>query len=230
MRATEAREAASVRLDAGLVAAHRPRLVPILEGQAGSAWSPDRMAACRDGFVTRRCLELPRLLVGSDTELVAGYYHDLIRAGWLAHVSAPERWVIDDDPVGQALHRRFRPLVEAAAGRPLRPSYCYATEYLPGAALHMHIDRMACEFTISLMLDYDPLPADGRSPWPLVFETEAAGGMELVRFHQAPGDAVLFKGRALRHGRPATLGQERCLVVMLHYVEMDFPDALMDVL
>ncbi|GGF47995.1 hypothetical protein GCM10011611_63000 [Aliidongia dinghuensis] len=197
-----------------------------MEGSAETAWNAADGAAARSRFAAERFLALPGMLSAGDTALVANYYRTLIEAGWMVAVQDPVRWVTSNDPVGRALLQQFRPLVEAIAGRPLRDSYTFTAEYLPGAALPMHIDRLQCEYTISLLLDYDPLPEGERSPWPL--DVESPLHAETLHFHQARGEGVLIKGRELRHGRPTALDKDRCLVIMLHYVEGDFPDEQME--
>ena len=216
----------SGRLNADLVAQHRPQLIPLLDGRAETAWTAADLDSAGPRFAAERYLALPGLLSGPDTALVASYYRALIEAGWMAPATNPVRWVIGNEPVGRALLRQFRRIVEAIVGHPLRDSYSFTAEYLPGAVLPMHIDRLQCEYTISLLLDYHPLPADARSPWPLDVETSPEG--PILQFHQAPGEGILLKGRELRHGRPAVLEQDRCLVIMLHYVDDDFPDAQME--
>ena len=224
---TETRTAPhSGRLTVDLVAHYRPLLVPILNGRAETAWAAADLGAAGARFAADRYLALPGLLSGADTALVANYYRVLIETGWMVPATEPVRWVTGNEPVGRALLRQFRPIVEAIVGRPLRDSYSFTAEYLPGAALAMHIDRLQCEYTISLLLDYDPLPPGARSPWPL--EVETPQSVEPLQFHQAPGEGILLKGRELRHGRPVVLERDRCLVIMLHYVDADFPDAQME--
>jgi len=216
----------SDQLTAELVAEYRPLLAPILDGRAETAWTAADLGSAPARFAAERFLALPGLLSDHDTGLVAEYYRVLTETGWMTPAADPIRWVTGNDPVGRALLGQFRPVVEAIAGRPLRDSYSFTAEYLPGAALPMHVDRLQCEYTISILLDYDPLPAGGRSPWPL--DVESPLHPQTLHFHQARGEGVLMKGRELRHGRPAALEQDRCLVIMLHYVEGDFPDTQME--
>jgi len=214
------------RLTAGRVAEYRPALSPVLEGRAGTAWTPAALVSVRPRFSDEKFLALPGLLADDDTSRVAEYYRALTESGWMVPAYDPARWVTGNDPIGRALLRQFLPLVEAVAARPLRESYSFTAEYLPGAMLPMHIDRPQCEYTISLLLDYDPMPAGGRSPWPLDVELPQQAGS--LQFHQARGEGVLLRGRELPHGRSTVLERDRCLVIMLHYVEADFPDALME--
>ena len=61
---------------------------------------------------------------------------------------------------------------------------------------------------------------------PVIGQNFGAGRMDRVR--QAYRDGLLFCGRQLPHGRPAMTIPARSLVLMLHWVDSDFPDAEMD--
>jgi hypothetical protein len=213
-------------LTSTFVAEYRPDLISILEGRADTAWTTASVASDRPRFASDNFLTLPGLLSDADTSRVTQYYRTLIETGWMVPAHDPVRWVTGNDPVGRALLRQFLPTVEAVATRPLRESYTFTAEYLPGSVLPMHIDRPQCEYTISLLLDYDPMPSCRRSPWPL--EVDAPVRARRLQFHQARGEGVLLKGRELPHGRPALLEKDRCMVIMLHYVDADFPEELME--
>lgn len=216
----------SERLTAEQVAQHLPEMIPILEGRAETDWADADLGSAHARFAAERFLALPGLLSDSDTTRVGEYYRLMDEAGWLVPTSDPERLVTGNDPVGWALLRRFLPIVQAIVGVPIRESYTFTAVYLPGAALPMHVDRLQCEYTISLFLDCDRLPVGERSPWSL--DVESPSQVEPLRFHQARGEGILLKGRELRHGRPDALEHDRCMVVMLHYVDADFPDDQMD--
>lgn len=177
---------------------------------------------------------LPGLLPADDVAAAAALWRSLWRAGLLRSVEPGRGQAVNNDPLGRALMRRLTPTMEKVVGRPLRQSYSFAMHYEPGAVLPTHVDRLQCQYTLSLLLDYlpaspdgpgQPLP-DGRSPWPL--EAELEPGAPMTLFYQAPGDGVLFRGRELRHGRPTLNHGARSLVLMLHWLDADFPDADMD--
>lgn len=176
-------------------------------------------------FAAGRWASLAGLLTSGEAAAAAGIWRQLDAAGLLRPVDGRGSR-INNDPLGRALLHRLTPVVEQVVGRRLRESYAYAMAYGPGAVLPMHVDRGQCEYTLSLLLDHLPLPADGRSPWPL--DVETSPGASPARFHQAPGDGLLFCGRQLPHGRPAMTEPARSLVLMLHWVDSDFPDAEMD--
>lgn len=188
-----------------------------------SAARPDEPAA--QLFSADRWAWLGGLLTPGETAAASRIWRTLAAAGLLRPVEG-RGFRINNDPLGRALLHRLTPIVEQVVGRRLRQSYTFAMDYGPGAVLPTHVDRQQCEYTLSLLLDYLPLPADGRSPWPL--EVETSPGAAPARFHQAPGDALLFCGRQLPHGRPPMTAPARTLILMLHWVDSDFPDAEMD--
>lgn len=214
-------------LSADLLAELHPEMTSILGGRAETDWADADLASAHASFAADRFLMMPGFLSGADTALVDLYYRRLNEAGLLTLTSPPHplRLVIADDPVGRALLRQFHPIVEAIAGHPLRENYCFTAEYQPGALLPMHRDRAGCEYSISLLVNYDPLPPGGRSTWPL--DIVSPRHAQPVQFCPARGDALLFKGRELLHGRPPLPQTDRCLVLMLHYVDAELPDEQM---
>jgi hypothetical protein len=205
-----------------------PEMSAILDGRAGTGWADADLAAARAGFAADRFLALPGLLSAADVAVVDRYYRRLIEAGLLTLTIPPYplRLVIADDPVGRALLRQFHPIIQAIAGRPIRQGYSFAAEYQPGAVLPMHTDRVGCEYSISLLVNYDPPFEGGRSPWPL--DVASPRQAQPVRIHQALGDGILFKGTELPHGRPDLPQTHRCLILMVHYVDDDFPEERQD--
>ena len=98
--------------------------------------------------------------------------------------------------------------VEAVAGGPLVPTYCYARLYGYGDTLHRHHDRDACEIVCSIHLGHH-----GAAPPPICFATGDA-------VEQHPGDAVIFRGREVDHWRDQFLGHDFGQVFM-NFVRAD---------
>jgi len=101
--------------------------------------------------------------------------------------------------------------VEDATGKKLYPTYTYARLYTTGNTLPKHIDRPACEYSLTVKL------SDNRKGnWPIVIENE--------KVYLDDGDAVIYKGCEVEHWRETCdipdylLGQ-----VFLHYVDADGP-------
>lgn len=180
--------------------------------------APFRPTVTAAEFATSRWAWLPGLISAREAAAAASIWRGLSDAGLMVP-SSDRGFHINNDPLGRAFLRHFTPAVTELAGRPLRESYCFAMDYRPGAALPAHTDRAQCDYTISLFLE-------GTSPWALELETGPVGSV--TRFEQAAGDGLLFRGQELRHGRPALGKSDRALVLMLHWVGADFPDADMD--
>lgn len=58
------------------------------------------------------------------------------------------------------------PFMEEKTGYKLFPTYSYGRVYLNGATLARHVDRPACEISLSLTIS-----ESGGKPWPLQCET-----------------------------------------------------------
>jgi hypothetical protein len=102
----------------------------------------------------------------------------------------------------------------------VEPSYVYFASYQPGAALPRHVDREQCEFSISLLVDYEPDP-DGPSGWPLCLENpsapEAGTAADL-----GVGDALVYRGRELIHYRDPLPAGHQSTSLFFHYVRPDY--------
>lgn len=124
--------------------------------------------------------------------------------------------------------------IEALVGKPILPTYSFFRSYQEGDICRIHADRAACEHSMSLTLAY----ADG-NPWALSVEdtplTEDKyfkagqapdyGGNTFAAFPMQPGDAVLYKGIAHRHGRLDPNPNRWSAHMFLHWVETDGPYA-----
>ncbi|OYX08482.1 MAG: hypothetical protein B7Z08_09245 [Sphingomonadales bacterium 32-68-7] len=122
--------------------------------------------------------------------------------------------------------------VEELVGVPLLPSYCYFRLYREGDICKVHGDRLACEHSLSLTLDY----SDG-VPWPLevarepiaapyqradlAFAPEERSGSVSME----PGDAVLYQGVHHHHGRTAPNPNAWSAHLFLHWVARGGPYA-----
>lgn len=118
--------------------------------------------------------------------------HFLLRSSTLPNnkgdVQVPNSTVVSHDPVLETLLERVWPDLEGVLGVNLSPTYAYARLYTNGDALTKHIDRDACEISMTVQL--------GRShhyAWPIY-----AGAS---RFDLAEGDAVVYRGCDVEHWR-----------------------------
>lgn len=98
------------------------------------------------------------------------------------------------------------PILSQLTGADLLPSYDYFRIYHQGDICRVHSDRPSCEHSVSLTLAYSdglawPLEVGsvrvtGEDGWTADWGDEAATAVLMQ-----PGDAVLYNGIELRHGR-----------------------------
>jgi hypothetical protein len=99
------------------------------------------------------------------------------------------------------------PDINKLYGHYVLPTYTYARVYQKGADLKEHIDRPACEISITLNLSKT-------RDWPIFFKTS---NNETVSLELNPGDAVMYLGCQRPHWRNVYEGDEH-VQVFLHYV------------
>ena len=97
--------------------------------------------------------------------------------------------------------------VSESIGVNVVPSYCYARKYYNGAELKRHVDRPACEISLSVHLE-------GDEEWALYVKG--------TPIHLKKGDAVLYWGMEDEHWRDVYTG-EHYTNVFLHYVRLFGP-------
>lgn len=116
------------------------------------------------------------------------------------------------------------PIIGELTGADLLPSYNYFRIYRQGDICRVHSDRPSCEHSVSLTLAY----SDG-VPWPLqVGSVPVAGEGPCVddfgdepfaSVDMTPGDAVLYRGIDLRHGRTTPNPNQWSAHLFLFWVE-----------
>lgn len=168
------------------------------------------------------CL-VPPVISDQDLAALRAYYRMINRNGWLKlKDDESRRRSAHNDPMARLLHHRLTPFLAALAGRDIQPSFAYTGHYEDQTPLNRHLDRAQCEFTFSLLVEYNPEFAGDVCPWPLMIHT-ATGD---VMLHQQYGGGVLFRGRALEHSRPPLPEGHTAQLIFLCYVLPDFADTL----
>ena len=120
------------------------------------------------------------------------------------------------DATLDALLAELCPAVEACTGLKLWPTYSYARLYRHGDELKPHLDRPACEVSLSLNLGQEP----AGQTWAL----HVKGPKGSVAAELMPGDVLLYRGLELVHWREPFPGQSMAQV-FLHYVDQNGPHA-----
>lgn len=122
------------------------------------------------------------------------------------------------------------PIIAELTGADVLPSYDYFRIYGEGEICRVHSDRPSCEHSLSLTLAY----ADD-TPWPLEVGSRRVegegpcvddfGDEPYTAVAMQPGDAVLYRGIDLRHGRMTPNPNRWSAHLFLFWVERGGPFA-----
>ncbi len=193
---------------------------PALQTQNAAAAEFDSPAT-RDFFAREGYVELHDLLPASHVAELARYYWALAGEGFmqLDDHRGCLRHIAHSHPVADFWHDQLNARVSQLVGRATKPSYSFVSLYLEGGDLKWHVDRPPCEYTITLLVDYAPLDDAGRSPWALKVRARDGSTREL---YQRVGDALIFKGRELKHCREVLPEGHRSASLLFHFVDADY--------
>lgn len=122
--------------------------------------------------------------------------------------------VVDHEYAFETLQEILWPYIENAVGEELMPTYSYARLYKNGNTLAKHVDRPACEVSVTIQL--------GRShhyAWPIY--------MDGNRVDLAEGDGVIYSGCNIEHWRNTCDGPDGYYSgqVFVHFVRKNGPYA-----
>jgi len=121
------------------------------------------------------------------------------------------------DPLVEVILKNALPEVEAITGLDLDPSYSFTRVYQKGDELKSHVDRPACEISVTSHI------ATVGKPWPIYMK---APGKEPTVHYLEPGDACIYRGCTVTHWRDKAVDTDINVQVMLHYVDKNGPNAM----
>jgi hypothetical protein len=141
------------------------------------------------------------------------------------------------DTFMETLMEMSLPHVAQVAGAELFPTYSYFRVYRKGDLLKPHIDRPACEYSVTICLGFNngneqepdykwPIYMDGTRDYrhcPTKANTKPLEG-EGVAALLSPGDAVVYRGCEAKHWREPFPGNHHAQV-FIHYVDKNGPYA-----
>lgn len=105
------------------------------------------------------------------------------------------------------MHKRVEDITE----KELYPTYTYARLYVTGNEMPKHIDRPACEYSLTLKLG-----DSGNGNWPIIIADKEV--------FLEDGDAVLYKGCEVEHWRnKCEIPDYKLGQLFLHYVDKNGP-------
>lgn len=187
---------------------------------AADAFPQAANSFARDSFVS-----LPGCVGAKTAARLAAHFAAALANGRLRHSSGkgPDRDVAHNDPAGRVMIAALRKAIGGVVGHPVKPSYSFASLYREGAELQRHTDRPQCEYTLSILVDYDPAPGGAPAPWPVQLFPPGKPAREC---RLPVGGGLLFRGRHIPHARPPLPAGHRCRILLLHYVDADFTGEL----
>ena len=112
------------------------------------------------------------------------------------------------DPLMVALLSTKLAKVEQESNLKLFPTFSFWRYYVFGATLKKHIDRPACEISVTACIKK-------YGNWPIVVEGTS--------FEIEEGDAILYAGCDQKHWRPGIYKGEGLAQVFFHYVNQNGP-------
>ncbi len=120
------------------------------------------------------------------------------------------------DPLIEVILKNSCEHIEQVTELELFPTYSYARVYEKNDFLKPHVDRPACEISVTVNV------ASIGPPWEIWLKVS---GKEPMSFALEPGDALVYKGCEVAHWREKPVGTELIAQFMLHYVNQNGPFA-----
>lgn len=147
------------------------------------------------------------------------YFQNKIRIGeWRETNKQPviTKFGYYSEPLTEVFLQTHLNTVESITGLELDPTYSYARIYQSGEFLMPHIDRPACEVSVTVNV------ASMGGVFPIYMKY----GQNATEEHiLAPGDAVVYFGCKTEHWRPPLEEGQINVQFMLHYVNKKGPNA-----
>lgn len=97
------------------------------------------------------------------------------------------------DPLMESLLLQLQPKMEYVTEMELVPTYSYYRVYRPGSTLKKHVDRPACEISVSVCFNYNYEDQTNNLQWPIFFNDNPV--------FLNPGDGVVYRGIDVPHWR-----------------------------
>jgi hypothetical protein len=171
-------------------------------------------------FEKHGCVLVKNFIDEQTIAVVSQYFENKIRRGEWVEISKKgdptSRFAYYADPLIEVLLQASKETVEDATGKSLIPTYSYSRIYQTGESLFPHIDRPACEISVTVNVatkgEFSPIYTQ-------------YGQNDPEKHTLNPGDAVIYMGCDVMHWRQP-LGEGQLNVqFMLHYVDKEGPNA-----
>lgn len=165
------------------------------------------------------CVNVESFIDQSTVCIVSDYFENRIKRGeWTEGYEGPNpssKYFYYADPLIEVLLTNLRPVVEQITGKELIPTYSYSRIYQPGESLVPHVDRPACEVSVTVNV------AKRGNPSCIWMQYK---NYDPQKYELKPGDAVVYKGCEAFHWRTPLEGDQVNVQFMLHYVDKNGPN------
>jgi hypothetical protein len=104
-------------------------------------------------------------------------------------------------PQYKEAHSQIRIKLESILGRKMNNTYYYDRFYFPGQELTKHVDRDACEISVTVHIS-----TSIKEAWPICIETPDGRNVSL---DLEPGDGMIYKGCERPHWREPMPGKKK---------------------
>jgi hypothetical protein len=146
-------------------------------------------------FREKRYLLLKGLLPPSLLEYLKVYYAILLADDRFSHDSqCPSSLALGGDPAFDAVLEWIRPEIGRLVGFSLAPTYSYTRRYAKGEVLDRHLDRAACEISVTASIQ---IP---KRAGPSVMCLKPPHARE-VKVEMLEGDGCVYAGAEVEHWR-----------------------------
>lgn len=165
-------------------------------------------------FEKHGCVLVKNLIDEQTIAVVSQYFENKIRRGeWKEIVKDGDptsKYAYYADPLVEVLLLESKNAIEEAIGKELLPTYSYSRIYQPGEELKPHVDRPACEVSVTVNVatkgEFSPIYTK-------------YGKNEPEKHILNPGDAVIYLGCDVLHWREPLKEDQLNVQFMLHYVD-----------
>ncbi|CAE6866944.1 hypothetical protein R69658_07917 [Paraburkholderia aspalathi] len=179
-------------------------------------YDPSKSRRADDAFNLRGHLKVQDFLSPEMTRLIRHYMDLSLRSGRM-EISANEVIRGQFEQYGamlsESLLSLLQPRIESVVGEPLIPTYSFWRIYQRGAMLRQHVDRAACEISVSISIAVEPKDVQ----WPL-WVRGIDNRARAIRL--STGEALVYRGVEVPHWRDSFAGDVQ-YQMLLHYILRD---------
>lgn len=175
-------------------------------------------------FRENRYLFLKGMLPPALLEYLKAYYAILLANNRFSHDdNCPSSLSLGGDPALDAVLEWMRPELTRLVGFALAPTYSYTRRYAKGEVLTRHVDRAACEISVTVSIQ---IP---RGAGPSVIHLKPPGAKEIM-VEMMEGDGCVYAGTEVEHWRER-FRVDGYIQLFLHFISRrgpHYPEKLYD--